>query len=556
VAQHQVQAPDGTVYTVEAPEATSDEDLIAFAVDHHAQQTQPRMADVQPTQNIPMHQGMEHTAPPVPINNPVGDYLAPKLQHPMAEFGKGVESAFGTPDERRANVLKMTGKPYNEDLAKSYNDKVDNTAIGAAGVIKPVGGQWLEGVERALKPLKKPEFKDTHLNEEENADVNEHRTAINKWIDGNLRKYVLNRMATPEDEIRKLADDGITHHSPTPKIIQAEQNRVAYKDDAAPESKTEAGQRWENATDSIVRNMKAGSAGDIWSGVSLNDKPWVNKLDSETALHQLSQARGSVNQTMHQDLGFDHIIDTLGEKLATGEIRPEQLNKVSVADAVRMTHNSNEAAAKKMADAKKAAQEGMTIHKEYPEGWKWIKLDKPGQFAAESDEMGHSVRGYEPPKSKARSLGTERHPDWVEASGDSGSESYGHGGWDAIKSGKAEVYSLKDPKGNSKATVEVGSNTGDLQEKALEWMTQEHPKVQQGSGIYWHLVDEYAAKLKASREKSISQIKGPQNRRPSDDALPFIQDFVKSKKWSNVKDLQNSGMTQEELRAHQATFSK
>jgi hypothetical protein len=228
VAQHQVQAPDGTVYIVEAPEATSDEDLIA--VDHHAQQTQSRMADVQPTQNIPMHQGMEHTAPPVPINNPVGDYLAPKLQHPMAEFGKGVENAFGTPDERHANVLKMTGKPYNEDLAKSYNEKIGNTAIGVAGVIKPVGGQWLNNsIKNGLNLLKKRiELHAAADGSEAGHDLprNKHATAINKWIDSNLGRYVQNEMGTEKDPIRKLAEDGITHFVPD-RVSADEHVRIA-----------------------------------------------------------------------------------------------------------------------------------------------------------------------------------------------------------------------------------------------------------------------------------------------------------------------------------------
>jgi hypothetical protein len=259
----------------------------------------------------------------------------------------------------------------------------------------------------------------------------------------------------------------------------------------------------------------------------------------------------------------------------------------------------------------------MTIHKEYPEGWKWAKLDKPGQFAAESDEMGHSVRGYEPPKAASQVdlspysdrvldrameqgidpnditglekirdeiLNTARHhPDWIPASGDSGYDDYGHGGWGAIKSGKAEVYSLKDPKGNSKATVEVGhikepqfedsdllalwkaKNTKKLKgldeeavdEKFNEFFNNMPKKLFEDYGttkaVRHYFPEEYA---KHSEQPHISQIKGPQNRKPSDDALPFIQDFVKSKEWSAVEDLENSGMTQEELRAHQATFSK
>ena len=41
----------------------------------------------------------------------------------------------------------------------------------------------------------------------------------------------------------------------------------------------------------------------------------------------------------------------------------------------------------------------------------------------------------------------------------------------------------------------------------------------------------------------INQIKGKGNKKPADEFLPFVQDFVKSGKWSRVDDLQNTGLT-------------
>jgi hypothetical protein len=42
--------------------------------------------------------------------------------------------------------------------------------------------------------------------------------------------------------------------------------------------------------------------------------------------------------------------------------------------------------------------------------------------------------------------------------------------------------------------------------------------------------------------QSILQIKGKSNKKPNDEYLPFVQDFVKSQPWSDVGDLQNSGL--------------
>lgn len=42
--------------------------------------------------------------------------------------------------------------------------------------------------------------------------------------------------------------------------------------------------------------------------------------------------------------------------------------------------------------------------------------------------------------------------------------------------------------------------------------------------------------------QQIIQIKGKQNAKPKKDYIPYVQDFVKSGKWSDVGDLQNAEM--------------
>jgi len=41
---------------------------------------------------------------------------------------------------------------------------------------------------------------------------------------------------------------------------------------------------------------------------------------------------------------------------------------------------------------------------------------------------------------------------------------------------------------------------------------------------------------------SILQIKGPSNKKPNDEYLPFVQDFVRSGKWSDIDDLHHTGL--------------
>jgi hypothetical protein len=253
-----------------------------------------------------------------------------------------------------------------------------------------------------------------------------------------------------------------------------------------------------------------------------------------------------------RNMDFAHIVDVLREDLAAGRIRPEQVSKISMEQAVRRSHQYDQELAAKM-DAEKAAfRSGLPVHKEYKTGYKWVELNKPGAFAAESDAMGHSVRGYEPPKG---------HPDWVEASGDSGSLGYGHGGWEAIKSGKAKVYSLIDDKGRPHATIEVntqGPGITDMManmhdpsvgnriysqeqfDDIVDTVVNTHFKGKdpRGSGTaredkFWVLADdEFRRRHYPEPVPSITQIKGKQNTRPVDDYQPYIADFVQSGNWN------------------------
>jgi hypothetical protein len=233
-------------------------------------------------------------------------------------------------------------------------------------------------------------------------------------------------------------------------------------------------------------------------------------------------------------------MDVLREDLVAGRIRPEQLNKVSMEQAVRRTYEYDQELAAKANAARAAQREGLPVYKEYPEGYRWVELNKPGAFASESEAMGHSVRGYEPPKGSA---------DWAEGSGDAGHLGYGHGGWDAIKSGRAKVYSLVDEKGNPHVTVEAvkGGNRDYAGEKNLEIIRLAKERgieryMAPGNEGLWAEAEANLAARGIEPKMEITQIKGKQNRRPSDEYLPFVQDFVKSGQWGDVGDFANTGL--------------
>ena len=290
---------------------------------------------------------------------------------------------------------------------------------------------------------------------------------------------------------------------------------------------TEPSKQWESLTDYNVQSAPVREV----ALEKYEDYPWLNKLNPEDKVHYL---RGSPRES----LGFNHMLDVLKEKLASGEIKPESLNNMSMDNLVHLTGKYDQELAAKMNAERASAREGLPVHKEYPEGYKWIELNKPGTFAAESQAMGHSVRGYEPP---------EGHPDWIEGSGEHGNLGYGHGGWEGIKSGRAKVYSLVDSKGQPHTTIEVARP----QEISEEMKHKHRDKINEEK--MWYFIDNpnaseeeaeksVLASMKNEFPSEITQIKGKLNAAPKEEYQPYVQDFVKSGNWSDVGDFNNTGL--------------
>lgn len=222
----------------------------------------------------------------------------------------------------------------------------------------------------------------------------------------------------------------------------------------------------------------------------------------------------------------------------------------------RMAKQAEKARAKEN-DVARARMETMTKEMEWPDGSKLVVLDKPGDFAHESTVMGHSVRGYEPHKG-----GIERydeaggefpgdpkpHPDWIPESEKgmdtarfgSGHPDYGLGGWEAIKSGEAQILSLRDAKGQSHVTIEmqprVAGNTNRFQEYDRAYELD--------GGRTFKSYDDWMAKTYPNETAPIiRQIRGKGNAPVADRYVDKIADFLNSRKWGEVGDLDSAGIT-------------
>lgn len=492
---------------------------------------------------------------PFGYNNPPGEMISDLLGIPatartLERIGYGEPLTTGK---------GMTAKPKADtmDALMSVAPLVPITkGMPVGAVIKQKNANWRSGeVEKALKGFKRGVVDEEAARRLMGNDfVNERMAdpvdqAMNKWIDSNLTNYVKKQMATPDDPVRKLAEQGITFRPQRRFSYDQAANANAAREHFGGKRMAEShlARQWENDAD---------TAFNIRTIEQLDDdqiEPWMLTADRRTPVYGVN--RHDFQYVSHD---FGHIIDVLREDLASGRIRPEQLNKISMEQAVRRTYEYDQELAKKMAQARIASREGLPVHKEYPEGYRWVELNKPGAFASESEAMGHSVRGYEPPKG---------HADWVEGSGDRGSLGYGHGGWEGIKSGRAKVYSLVDPKGEPHVTVEVGrpipSRYKDLPDDARDeiWDKSynaikaiDDPKLWDHDGsisFYGHeklneikdqMTMQWVKENVGNLPSHITQIKGKQNAAPKEEYLPYVQDFVRGGQWSDVRDLQNTGL--------------
>ena len=578
----------------------------------------------------------EYKIPPVLPEAIALQYLtAPATSQATRAAGRGAEQA-GMAIERGMEpvvrgALEQGGLPREMAMAMGANTQ--------ANVIKPYGGNWLSGQDRLTVPendLRRLKI-DTMMGAEGDTveSLISKKDAINKWIDSNLKNYVKKEMATPDDPVRKLAEEGIIH---TP--LRDDLDRAGYLEDtrkaegypAEGMGKSDLARRWENLSDDAIRVTKASAIQDQANtgaklavaraeldaykkqidedfiallkdkgGLSEKDRevfdrmpsvqkaeilgdtkykelqgnintllgresgfekaagelnPFVSKLDPETRLYS-----GST-----YNLGFDHIIDVLREDVAAGRIRPEQLSKVSMEQAVRRTYEYDQEMAKKMAETQAKVTEGMPLVKEYPEGYKWIELATP---KLESLPEGSSFQKLPtgmmqvvdnsgkpltvPAKDEAHALrllakerGYKNLEDALKYEGDK----MGHcvGGYcPDVAAGKTKIYSLRDAKGEPHVTIEVTPHNPNLEAiYARENLPELYAKYTSNRNEYFNSWPEFlkreAPELLTATENKIVQIKGKGNAKPKDDYLPFVQDFVKTGNWSEIGDFKNTGL--------------
>ena len=476
-------------------------------------------------------------------------------------------------------------------LAGPAESTARNAMAGNVGmIIKPKGGNWLDtygrSPEKAASQFSRsvdPELESyarsgMHLMPHEyNETV--PKMAVNDWLKQKLGKYIQNEMATPEDPIRRIAEEwpakrDVLISQQQSKIPNLQELAAKYEDMGLPPevianrmananrdslniqdkiselegynplhytprdprefdiddvmdkrhsagypvegiAKTGIGKLWEHYAD---RNITPITVKYV-NSEDKNRNPWLSNLSDEDRVYLPDSMIGT---------GFDKLADELRKATRPDtdlpdflRIDPAKLSRVSMPQAVEHVAKIN---AWRDAERLKEGRNSATVmHKEYPDqGLAWMQMKMPEPTLQEGHYLGEDNRGNPsvldpsgsvwssastPEEALAQYRDAERR-DALRAALKFEGDTMGHcvGQYcDEVAGGDSNIYSLRDRRGEPHVTIETSKDMDNGLDR-------------------------------------IVQIKGKQNEAPVAKYLPAIQDFVRSKDWSMVHDLPNSGL--------------
>jgi hypothetical protein len=414
-------------------------------------------------------------------------------------------------------------------------------------------------------------------------------------------------MATPDDPVRALAEQGILHKDMTDAgyglLSSLEDTRMAAKFPIEGVGKSDLARGWETNADMAI--SPAGTAKQILDDASTpfgsvlgkawaKDNSWLQKAPPETKVFNPTPEM--------RDLGFDHLTDELRNALNPESGLPrnlllthEKMANMGMEKAVRHVAAINDWRAAQVAEAnaQKANNAATVLYKEYPhtpetpnpKNLRWVELKAPpgkplvkGEYQdprfdipeAEqtriADRAHVEVRRANPRlndetddymmaveermaelsqqyAAKNKPLLSKELQDALKYEGDTMKHCAG-GYCDDVLSGKKRIFSLRDAKGEPHVTIHTepaNLNSGAVQ---MDPGYQEFAKSLAGMSNYEkeQALQEYARSQPFPER--IVQIKRKANLVNSEpyEYRPFVQDFVKSGKWSDVGDLPNVGL--------------
>lgn len=530
------------------PETT---DEIAHAIKKLMPRTPTYPSSMDPTFDLPPN------SPRLVTGNAEGGLIGSKLRMIRNNLAGG-----GTP---RNWLRGVKGSQFDEALAglKGKTGRISPTNVEAAKLI--LAGKANGTPEHARQVLA----------------TDAKAEAMHKWIDTNLANYLVREHGTDTDP---LSSRNMTHGrygmpSAVKKIPAAEipemfkgihegQGWYGYSAEdrakhltlppwlqklAEQDTPRHLSQReYDRALGSEEFNMMAAKG----NSKTLPDAPEAlqRALEMQREARDKYQRKNAPKIELHdidRDTWRNHYAPLFGDTLdylshrMGNDLKPEQLFRMSIPDAVRGSkewHAAMKAAAeKKQLDA---LQGGLWLkeHKAYPDGFKWHQYNPEYIAPDQLQRFGGSDRRLSADELSRRG----ELENALKAEGDAMGHCVGDY-CDDVLSGATQIYSLRDAKGRPHVTIEARPqlpNYGEIKKLLGETRTRE---LQAGrhSAMADNMTNEERDLMKERGlmgGSDIAQIKGKGNEKPIDEYLPYVQDFVRSGKWGEVGDLNNTGL--------------
>jgi hypothetical protein len=528
------------------------------------------------------------------IKMPGGNYLAGQVEKALAETKTKIPWT-----NQQISEMPQVAKAHEKDLAlnKFIETKltkyVKNDMATERDPLRLQADKW--ATEQQPKLLAE---KDAQIAK---AKADMEKAQRERGVEPEMLTRSRARILELEKERDFIAERTGLHYVPrqTPELYQGGVN-FARQNQGFPSTavaRSEAGKLWEDFSDRFLANRSTVEEvtapnyflRDTDAQRIMAENPWLSQVPPETQVRFLNSG---LNQ---QDTGFKHMADELRNALnpSSGlppslQISTKDLEKMTVPQAADLVDRINAHRAVQKAEANKlAAQKSIEVYKEYPEteqGLRWVEMKIPSMpedfklpegYKVVKDDRSQMqktpwfVRGpdgdiisgdrglfhatpEEALKNATEKTYREGYPELESAlkyEGDIMQHCVGGHCPDVI-SGESRIFSLRDSSGMPHATVEVApdpintwddvSNVVGPEEASRLWKEfSSEPRTKRRN---YSTFLEFIEKKGLQAPEKIKQIKGVLNKKPEDEYIPFVQDFVKSQRWSSVGDMANTGL--------------
>lgn len=461
----------------------------------------------------------------------------------------------------------------------SGQDAQDSLVLGAAALaVKQKGGMWHpKAVNTLAEPLAGGRRMQRAVNDvpadPEIARLREETAAEYErgyvWATKASQNYLNKHMGTETDPLREI--------------------EIPFG---------EGVKKWGEVTDQIINDVPARALKKMYAESSQTQQPqqapdWLHRVPDEEPIYALSRAYEDrmPGEATSAAKALSSYLSHVGDYLRQN-VTPEKLPQFDLVRAVKETAANDARVAKLMEKEAAEAGKDLPVHKEYPDGFRWVELKLPERLTVEQAKgvrrdtfenagwLQHERAQFEAIEKKggnytaidAQGKAIQNTYTGESAVGKSPEEAYlagqlaregnqmGHcvGGYcEGVASGDSRIFSLRDAKGKSHVTIE----TIPPNRRVLTGSPEHFVQVKGGELLQrWNDIkasNDWNAEIKLSREiigspeyrawlkqkpDNIVQIKGKQNRAPASIYLPYVQDFIKGGKWGEVGDLENTGL--------------